>query len=50
MVSPDKIQHDHPCFDNNRQCFWQLIIRSVQCDLALLRQGVDQNLLEVISV
>jgi len=32
-------------FDNNHQSFWKLINRSVQCVLALLRPGVEQNFL-----
>ena len=39
------------CFDNHPLSFWQLINRSVQCVLASLSLGVDQNLLQqLISV
>ena len=38
------------CYDNNRHSFWQLINRSVQCVLASLSPGVDQNLLQLINV
>jgi len=38
------------CLDNDPQSFWQLINHSVQCVLPSLSPGVDQNLLQLISV
>jgi len=34
-------------YSNNRQSFWQLINRSVQCVLALQSPAADQNLLQL---
>jgi len=50
MVSPTKFNMTTLCLDKNCQSFWQLINRSVQCVLASLSPGVDQNLLQLISV
>jgi len=38
------------CLDNHCQSFCQLISRSVQCVLASLSPGVNQKLLQLISV